>query len=136
MPHPFHCTRFRRPGLAAGILLAAVSSAVSCGASTTQPAEPATPGGIGRAWRGARERGEGNPFEIGVPFIWCSNNLASALITQGLLYEEMTGDDTFHDFTIAQRDWLLGRNPWRTSMFTGIPICAGHHPARCPPPCM
>ena len=69
----------------------------------------------------AMERGRENPFEIGVPFIWCSNNLASALLTQGLLYEQMTGDDSFHAFTIAQRDWLLGRNPWGTSMFTGIP---------------
>lgn len=66
-------------------------------------------------------RGGENPFEIGVPFIWCSNNLASALLTQGLLYEQMTGDDMFHDFMVAQRDWLLGRNPWGTSMFTGIP---------------
>jgi len=62
-----------------------------------------------------------NPFGVGVPFIWCSNNLTVALITQILLYEEMTGDTAFHDHMIAQRDWLLGRNPWGTSMFTGIP---------------
>lgn len=69
----------------------------------------------------AIQRGEQNPYGIGVPFIWCSNNLASALITQGLLYEQMTGDTGYHDFIISQRDWLLGRNPWGTSMFTGIP---------------
>ncbi len=69
----------------------------------------------------ARRRGRTNPYRIGVPFIWCSNNLASALITQGLLYERMTGDSTYHDFIIAQRDWLLGRNPWGTPMCTGIP---------------
>ena len=66
-------------------------------------------------------RGRTNPFQIGVPFIWCSNNLATALITQILLYEKMTGDRSYHEFMIAQRDWLLGRNPWGTSMFTGIP---------------
>ena len=69
----------------------------------------------------AVQRGTTNPFRIGVPFIWCSNNLATALITQGLLYERMTGDARYRDFITAQRDWLLGRNPWGTSMFTGIP---------------
>lgn len=66
-------------------------------------------------------RGRSNPFLVGVPFIWCSNNLAAALITQILLYERMTGDRRYHGFMVAQRDWLLGRNPWGTSMFTGIP---------------
>lgn len=69
----------------------------------------------------AVRRGINNPYRIGVPFIWCSNNLLTALITQILLYERMTGDQQFHDFLIAQRDWLFGRNPWGTSMFTGIP---------------
>ena len=66
-------------------------------------------------------RGSNNPFRIGVPFIWCSNNLATALITQLLLYERMTGDTQYHDFMLAQRDWLLGRNPWGTSMFMNVP---------------
>lgn len=69
----------------------------------------------------AVERARRNPYGIGVPFIWCSNNLAAALITQILLYERMTGDMQYHDFMLKQRDWLLGRNPWGTSMFTGIP---------------
>jgi hypothetical protein len=68
-----------------------------------------------------RRRGRRNPYGIGVPFIWCSNNLTTALITQILLYERMTQDRRYHDFMLAQRDWLFGRNPWGTSMFTGIP---------------
>ena len=63
----------------------------------------------------------GNPFEIGVPFIWCSNNLVVALATQAMLYERMTGDRRYHDFGTKQSDWLLGRNPWGVSMFSGIP---------------
>lgn len=43
------------------------------------------------------------------------------MITQVILYEEMTGDASYHDFLVEQRDWLFGRNPWGTSMFTGIP---------------
>lgn len=69
----------------------------------------------------ALERGAKNAFQIGVPFIWCSNNLAVALTTQMILYEKMTGDTQYHDFMLAQRDWLLGRNPWDTSMFMNIP---------------
>ncbi|MBV6643762.1 MAG: glycoside hydrolase family 9 protein [Cyclobacteriaceae bacterium] len=66
------------------------------------------------------QRSQTNPFGVGVPFIWCSNNLLTSLNTQIILYEKMTGDMTYHEFLINQRDWLFGRNPWGTSMFTGI----------------
>jgi hypothetical protein len=73
--------------------------------------------GIERCTRAA----EKNPYRAGVPFIWCSNNLLVALATQILLYEKMTADLRFHKFAGKQTDWLLGRNPWGFSMFTGIP---------------
>jgi endoglucanase len=64
--------------------------------------------------------GARNPWRIGVPFIWCSNNLVVALATQGMLYERMTGSRGYRAFTARQRDWLFGANPWGASMFTGI----------------
>ena len=64
--------------------------------------------------------GEKNPYRVGVPFIWCSNNLLTALVTQCLMYERMTGDSRYREFAAKQRDWLLGRNPWGTTMFTKI----------------
>lgn len=64
--------------------------------------------------------GARNPWRIGVPFIWCSNNLVVALATQGMLYERMTGARGYRAFTARQRDWLFGANPWGASMFTGI----------------
>ena len=68
--------------------------------------------------------GEKNPYRIGVPFIWCSNNLTTALVTQCLMYERLTGDHRYREFAALQRDWLLGRNPWGYSMFTEIgPKC-------------
>ncbi len=73
------------------------------------------------------KRAAQNPFHIGVPFIWCSNNLLSSLVAQVILYEKMSGDDQFRPFLAAQRDWLFGRNPWGTSMFTGMPA-AGEYP--------
>lgn len=67
------------------------------------------------------KRSQTNPYRIGVPFIWCSNNLTTALITHVLLYERMTGDVSYRQHAINHRDWLLGRNPWGTTMFMGIP---------------
>jgi hypothetical protein len=69
----------------------------------------------------AVKQGESNPYGIGVPFIWCSNNLTVALATQILLYDRMTGDTRYSAFLAKQIDWLLGRNPWGVSLFTGIP---------------
>ncbi len=67
------------------------------------------------------KRASSNSYGIGVPFIWCSNNLLTSLITQVILFEKMTGDLRYHQFMVKQRDWLFGRNPWGTSMFMGIP---------------
>jgi endoglucanase len=68
-----------------------------------------------------QKKGELNPYGVGHLFIWCSNNLAVSVVTQAYLYERMTGDTQFRPLMLAHRDWLLGRNPWGTSMFTGIP---------------
>jgi hypothetical protein len=38
-----------------------------------------------------------------------------------VLYEKMSGDKRYRDFASRQMDWLLGRNPWGTSMITEIP---------------
>ena len=66
-------------------------------------------------------RAKTNPYGVGVPFLWCSNNLVVAFITQVHLYELMTGDRQFRNSATDHRDWLLGRNPWGTSMFEGLP---------------
>jgi hypothetical protein len=62
-----------------------------------------------------------DPFLIGVPFIWCSNNLAVAAATQAMLYRQITGDRTYEEMEAALRDWLFGCNPWGTSMICGLP---------------
>ena len=67
------------------------------------------------------KRSDSNPYRIGVPFIWCSNNLIVALATQCILYERMTGDSRYREFAAKHIDWLIGKNPWGVSMFTGIP---------------
>lgn len=73
-------------------------------------------------------RARKNPYKIGVPFIWCSNNLATSLAAQIILYQKMAATTTKYDsYLVLQRDWLFGRNPWGTSMFSGIPE-NGEHP--------
>jgi peptidoglycan/xylan/chitin deacetylase (PgdA/CDA1 family) len=62
-----------------------------------------------------------NPFHIGIPFIWCSNNLIAAVLTQAHLYMEISGDNTYAEMEAAHRDWLFGCNPWGTSMIVGLP---------------
>lgn len=67
------------------------------------------------------ERGADNAFLNGIPFIWCSNNLTTAFITQAMLYREITGDNQFQEVETAMRDWLFGVNPWGKCMIVGLP---------------
>lgn len=62
-----------------------------------------------------------NGFRVGIPFIWCSNNLMASLATQALLYRRMTGDPSHREMEAAALDWLFGVNPWGVSMVIGIP---------------
>ncbi|HWL39585.1 MAG TPA: glycoside hydrolase family 9 protein [Gemmatimonadaceae bacterium] len=62
-----------------------------------------------------------NGFRIGVPFIWCSNNLMASFATQAYLYRRMTGDNQFREYEQAALDWLFGTNPWGVSMVIGLP---------------
>ncbi len=62
-----------------------------------------------------------NGFRVGIPFIWCSNNLMASLATQAHLYRRMTGDTTFLELETAALDWLLGTNPWGVSMIVNLP---------------
>ena len=62
-----------------------------------------------------------NGFRVGVPFIWCSNDLMASFATQAILYRRMTGDQRFREYEQAAIDWLFGANPWGTSMMIGYP---------------
>ena len=63
----------------------------------------------------------GNAFRVGIPFIWCSNNLMASFATQARLYRLMTGDDAFLSYEQAALDWIFGANPWGVSMVIGLP---------------
>lgn len=67
------------------------------------------------------EKAEGTPFLYGIPGIWCSNNLVTAMITQCILYRELTGDTRYVEMEGSLRDWLFGCNPWGVSMIVELP---------------
>jgi peptidoglycan/xylan/chitin deacetylase (PgdA/CDA1 family) len=67
------------------------------------------------------KRGRENPFFMGIPFIWCSNNYVTAAVSQCKLYRELTNDTKYEEMEASLRDWLLGCNPWGTSMIVGLP---------------
>ncbi len=52
-----------------------------------------------------------NGFRVGIPFIWCSNNLMASFATQALLYRRMSGDETYRELEPAALDWLFGVKP-------------------------
>jgi peptidoglycan/xylan/chitin deacetylase (PgdA/CDA1 family) len=67
------------------------------------------------------QRGKENGFLIGIPYLWCSNNLVAAMLTQMRLYNQLTGDNAYEELEASMRDWLFGCNPWGTSMIVGFP---------------
>lgn len=73
--------------------------------------------GIELVWNKAKQ----NAFYRGIPFIWCSNNLTTSFAIQCYWYKQLTGDQTFDELEQANFDWLLGCNPWGTSMVYGLP---------------
>ncbi len=81
--------------------------------------------GIQRTYEKAVE----SPYRHGIPYIWCSNNLTTAMLTQCRLYRELTGDDTYAEMEASLRDWLFGCNPWGTSMVVELPA-HGDYPSQ------
>jgi len=67
------------------------------------------------------QRGKENGFYMGIPFIWCSNNLVAAALTQISLYQKLSGDSQYSEMEAALRDWLFGCNPWGTGMIIAYP---------------
>ena len=73
--------------------------------------------GIELVWNKAKQ----NAFYRGVPFIWCSNNLATSFAIQCYWYRQLTKDNSFSELEQANFDWLFGCNPWGTSFVYGLP---------------
>jgi endoglucanase len=68
-----------------------------------------------------------NGFNVGIPFIWCSNDLMAGFATQALQYRHMSGSSAYRTHEQSAIDWILGANPWGTSMVVGLPA-GGDYP--------
>ena len=68
-----------------------------------------------------------SPFLNGIPSVWCSNNLTTAMLTQCILYRQLSGDRQFEEMEGSLRDWLFGCNPWGVSMIVELPM-GGNYP--------
>src|SRR5574344_1816010 len=79
--------------------------------------------GIERVYKKAQS----SPFLYGIPSIWCSNNLTTAMLTQCILYRQLSGDRQYEEMEGALHDWLLGCNPWGISMIVELPL-TGNYP--------
>jgi endoglucanase len=73
--------------------------------------------GIEKVWNKAKQ----NAFYRGVPFVWCSNNLTTSFAIQCHWYRLLSGNRQFEELEQANTDWLMGCNPWGTSMVYGLP---------------
>ena len=87
----------------------------------TSPTRTELAGYYERGLRAVAQRARTNGFRVGIPFIWCSNDLMASLATQAYLYRRMTGNEQFRDVETAALDWLFGVNPWGVSMVIGLP---------------
>ncbi len=68
-----------------------------------------------------KAKADQNAYGVGHLFIWCSNHLATAAATQALLLNRMTNSKKYDDLVQNHTNWLLGLNPWGTSMITEVP---------------
>lgn len=75
------------------------------------------------------EKALSSPFMHGIPYVWASNSLTIAMLTQCRLYRELTGDTTYEEMEASMLDWLFGCNPWGTSMVVELPLW-GDYPSQ------
>ncbi|GJQ64020.1 MAG: hypothetical protein SCALA702_30730 [Melioribacteraceae bacterium] len=61
-----------------------------------------------------------NIFEEGAAYSWGTNNTLMGISLQVILYESLTGDNSFDSLLVSQRDYVLGKNPWGLSFIHGI----------------
>ncbi len=59
---------------------------------------------------------------------WGSAAVMAGAALSALWYEDLTGDSTYHRMAQAQRDYLLGDNPWGVSFVNGVGATWPRHP--------
>jgi endoglucanase len=63
-----------------------------------------------------------NIFEKGAELSWGTNVTLLGIALQNILYKKITHNIKFDTLEVAQRDFILGRNPWGVSFISGCGI--------------
>lgn len=70
-----------------------------------------------------------NPFRAAVsPFYWGSAAAMVGAALEALWYEDLSDDATYHALVQAQRDYVLGGNPWGVCWVNSLGVTWPHHP--------
>jgi len=64
------------------------------------------------------KRKNDNLFEKGAQLTWGTNMTLLGIALQNILYKRITNDKRFDSLEVAQRDFILGRNPWGVSFIS------------------
>jgi len=67
-----------------------------------------------------KETAKTHSFDEGVDYSWGTNVTLLGVTLQNILYKELTGSTEFDSVAIAQRDFILGKNPWGLSFISKI----------------
>lgn len=61
-----------------------------------------------------------NIFSEAISNTWGTNSANLGVALQVILWQDLSGDDTFSKLALAQRDYILGKNPWGISFIYDI----------------
>ena len=61
-----------------------------------------------------------NLFGKGAALSWGTNVTLLGIALQGILYKRLSNDSRFDTLAVAQRDFILGKNPWGVSFISGF----------------
>jgi hypothetical protein len=76
-----------------------------------------------------QENSEAQPFQVGISeFHWGSNETMANIALEALWYEDISGDTAYHPLAQAQRDFILGSNPWGVCFVSGAGANWPRHP--------
>jgi hypothetical protein len=59
-----------------------------------------------------RDDANAHPFGMAGTEVWGTNLVVTGMAAEGLLYERLTSVTTYNSMAWAQRDFILGTNPW------------------------
>ena len=70
-----------------------------------------------------------NPYGLGYSFVWGTLENSTSLVAKCQLWKKMYPADTTYDaMAVANRDFLLGRNPWGVCFIQGMGTTYPHYP--------